>query len=371
MRRTVDPAGARIPGGRVPSGRTTLVSLAAALILGTGLLPSPALVRALPATPIVTIQPELSVPEGNQPIIAEVVAESVAVHAYPKVDSLVRRQAAAGDLLRVMGQAPGIDGDPTTWWATTEGFVPLDVLQPTTNPRAASWTLPERDAATAGWWGELIMQARVRTAATPDAPVVGTLGPGQRVKVLAEEQGVPLDDAATWYRLDGGRFAGGWVHGSTVTRIAQPTPTTTTPEQLPADGTWITVDRGARTLTLIQDGQPTFTTYVAVGKAGTETLAGVYQLVRKLQVDDMSSNLNPDALNPYYLPNVPFVQYYLADGSALHGAYWHDSFGTAESQGCVNLTITDAAYLFHLTSPDLEAPENGGSAAGTPVVIVN
>ena len=44
------------------------------------------------------------------------------------------------------------------------------------------------------------MQARVRTAATIDAPVVGKLGPGQRVKVLAEEQGTPLDGEATWYR---------------------------------------------------------------------------------------------------------------------------------------------------------------------------
>lgn len=371
MRLTVDPAGARSSGGRPSPCRTTLVSLAAALVLGMALLLSPALVQALPATPIVTIRPELTLPEGSQPIIVEVVPDGVAVHAYPKMDSLVRRQAGAGDLLRVMGQAPGIDGDPTTWWATTEGFVPLDVIQPTSNPEAASWTLPERDAAATGWWGELIMRARVRTAATPDAPVVGTLGPGQRVKVLAEEQGAPLDGDATWYRLDGGRFAGGWVHGSTVTRIDQPDPNTTTPEQFPTDGTWITVDRGARTLTLIQGGQPTFTTYVAIGKAGAETLAGVYPLVRKLRVDDMSSNLNPEALNAYYLPNVPFVQYYLADGSALHGTYWHDSFGTDESQGCINLTITDAAYLFNLTSPDIEAPDTAGSTDGTTVVIVN
>ena len=66
----------------------------------------------------------------------------------------------------------------------------------------------------------------------------------------------------------------------------------------------------------------------------------------------MSSQHNPDALNSYFLPNVPFVQYYLSDGSAIHGTYWHDSFGSSESQGCVNLTTTDAAYLFKLTSPD-------------------
>src|SRR5215212_2403445 len=197
------------PGRSRDARRQRLLSAAAAVILGTTLIASPAPVHALRTAPIATMRPQLSLSEGSQPIIAEVVADAVAIHAYPKADSLVRRQAAAGDLLRVMGQAPGIDGDSDTWWATTEGFVPLDVLQPTGNPQAATWTLPERDAAPAGWWGELNMQARVRTAATPDAPVVGMLGPGQRVKVLSEDEGVPLDGDARWYRLDGGRFAGG------------------------------------------------------------------------------------------------------------------------------------------------------------------
>ena len=31
---------------------------------------------------------------------------------------------------------------------------------------------------------------------------------------------------------------------------------------------------------------------------------------------------------------------------ALHGAYWHDGFGYRKSHGCVNMTITDAHWLF-------------------------
>ena len=44
-------------------------------------------------------------------------------------------------------------------------------------------------------------------------------------------------------------------------------------------------------------------------------------------------------------------------GYAIHGTYWHDSFGHPMSHGCVNLTEADAAWLYHW------AP------LGTPVVV--
>jgi hypothetical protein len=76
----------------------------------------------------------------------------------------------------------------------------------------------------------------------------------------------------------------------------------------------------------------------------------------------------------YDLPNVPFTQYYLEGGYAIHGTYWHDRYGTEESQGCINLTWTDSAYLFDLTGPTLpegasETWDNAGQA--TPVVVLD
>jgi lipoprotein-anchoring transpeptidase ErfK/SrfK len=349
-----------------------VAGVAAALALGVALAAAGP-VRAWPGGEGVEQRARLSLAEDRWPVVAEVVADGVAVRAYPKEQSDVRRQANAGDLLRVTGRAPGIDGDANTWWATTEGFVPLDVLQPASSPHAANWTLPEPDAAPNGWWGEFNMRARVRTSPSTDAPVVGFSVAGQRVKVLAEQQGTPIDGDPAWSRIDGGRFAGGWVHGSTVTRIDQPRSSAAAPEGGPADRSWIVVDRGARTLTLVQGGQPTFATFVAIGKAGAETPTGAHGLVSKHRFDDMTSLRNPDALNPYYLPNVPSVQYYLPDGSAIHGTYWHDSFGTPESQGCVNLTLTDAAYLFEQTRPEVSGGETEAWSVGggTPVVIVD
>jgi lipoprotein-anchoring transpeptidase ErfK/SrfK len=34
----------------------------------------------------------------------------------------------------------------------------------------------------------------------------------------------------------------------------------------------------------------------------------------------------------------------------LHGTYWHQNFGFPMSHGCVNYTITDAAWLFDFAS---------------------
>jgi hypothetical protein len=38
---------------------------------------------------------------------------------------------------------------------------------------------------------------------------------------------------------------------------------------------------------------------------------------------------------------------------ALHGAYWHDRFGTRRSHGCVNLAPRDARWLFNWAPPGL------------------
>ena len=167
------------------------------------------------------------------------------------------------------------------------------------------------------------------------------------MKVLSEE----LDadgDPTPWYRIDGGRYAGARVYSGRTNRLPAPQPNTTAPGES-TTGRWLVVDRKASTLTLVQDGQPEFTTYVALGRAGVDTPSGQYQMVNRLQFDDMRSDRNPTADRSYALPSVPHVQYFSKEGDAVHGTYWHDKFGTQESQGCINLTMTDAAYLYERT----------------------
>ena len=322
----------------------------------------------------VGILPSAVITEYRQPWIAEAVKNGVALYAKASAKSPIRRLANSGDLLRVTGMSPGLDGDADVWWSTTEGYAHLDTIRPADGQWAQSWTMPAAAEAQNGWWGEIVSEANVRAGATTDAPIVGGLHGGQRVKVLAQEQGQNVSGSATWYLIDGGRFAGARVHSSLIRKIAQPTPNLTPPSQMPADLTWVNVDRKSSTLTVVKDGNAVFVTYVSLGKTGRDSPAGLFSTFGKYVYDDMTSTTVPNADHSYDLPNVPYTQYYKLGGYALHGTYWHDEFGTQQSQGCINVTVTDGAYLFGLTSPSVAAGASSawsGESTATPLQILD
>ena len=51
----------------------------------------------------------------------------------------------------------------------------------------------------------------------------------------------------------------------------------------------------------------------------------------------------------YDTPDVPWTMYY-SGSFAIHGAYWHDNFGTPVSHGCVNLRVPEAQALYDWSS---------------------
>ena len=295
--------------------------------------------------------PSESLTEWIDPWVADVTPPSTPVYAKPNARDAVRLSAEQGQLMRVTGVSHGMNGDTNLWWSTTEGYVALDALQPSQNPWSTMWTVPDGLLALNGWWGATRTDANVRAGPTTDAPSVGHLPAGDLVKVLVEGPGQDVQGSSTWYRIDGGRYAGGWVHSSLVRRAAEPQANTTPPPSGSASGRWIVVDRGHHSLTLVDHGQPAFVTYVALGVAGRETPTGTYSTWGKYRADDMTSSSVKDPGGYYDLPNVPDTQYYLDGGFAIHGTYWHDDFGSDESHGCVNVTWTDGRYLFGQTLP--------------------
>jgi lipoprotein-anchoring transpeptidase ErfK/SrfK len=58
----------------------------------------------------------------------------------------------------------------------------------------------------------------------------------------------------------------------------------------------------------------------------------------------------------YNVPDVPHAMYY-SGNYAIHGAYWHNSFGIPVSHGCINVAPDHAAWLFNWAT------------VGTPVVV--
>ncbi len=77
---------------------------------------------------------------------------------------------------------------------------------------------------------------------------------------------------------------------------------------------------------------------VSTGKASTPTPVGSFGVYSRYKAQDMSGP-------GYYAPGVPWVQYFTG-AYALHGTYWHDSFGLPVSHGCVNMRTPDAQWLF-------------------------
>ena len=41
---------------------------------------------------------------------------------------------------------------------------------------------------------------------------------------------------------------------------------------------------------------------------------------------------------------------YFDNSISLHGTYWHDDFGYRRSHGCVNLSVSDARWLYEWTA---------------------
>jgi lipoprotein-anchoring transpeptidase ErfK/SrfK len=133
---------------------------------------------------------------------------------------------------------------------------------------------------------------------------------------------------------------------------------------------WIHVRLSTQTLVAYEGDVPVFATLVSTGKEGFATPPGVYQIQSKHVSTTMDDDSSPDGA--YSIEDVPWTMYF-SGNLALHGAFWHNSFGQVRSHGCVNLAPADARWLFSWSTPALPASWHGvfadRSRPGTWVVI--
>lgn len=106
---------------------------------------------------------------------------------------------------------------------------------------------------------------------------------------------------------------------------------------------WIEVNLTTQQVTAWEGDQPVFTFIASTGLPNTPTVQGEFHIYWKLESALM---IGPG----YYLPEVPYTMYFYA-GYALHGTYWHHSFGQPMSHGCVNLETGNAQQLFEWAGP--------------------
>jgi hypothetical protein len=114
------------------------------------------------------------------------------------------------------------------------------------------------------------------------------------------------------------------------------------PGELATEGRWIDVDLGDQKLTAYEGSNPVMTFLVSTGTASYPTVTGQFRIWVKLESTRMTGP-------GYDLEDVPYTMYFY-EGYGLHGAYWHNNFGTPMSHGCVNLSPSDSAWLFNFAS---------------------
>lgn len=108
-------------------------------------------------------------------------------------------------------------------------------------------------------------------------------------------------------------------------------------------GRWVAVDLYEQTLVAYEDDLPVFATLISSGLEHFETNEGIFEVWARMPADRMAGAAGaPEA---YALQSVPWVMYF-DDSISLHGTYWHDLFGYRQSHGCVNLTVSDARWIF-------------------------
>jgi lipoprotein-anchoring transpeptidase ErfK/SrfK len=99
-------------------------------------------------------------------------------------------------------------------------------------------------------------------------------------------------------------------------------------------------------LTLWNNGVAQYTGIpVNTGSPGADTVDGTFAVFEHVRYSEMKGT-NPDG-STYDDPNVPYASYFNG-GDALHG-FVRSSYGTPQSNGCVEMTYANAALVWPLT----------------------
>jgi lipoprotein-anchoring transpeptidase ErfK/SrfK len=109
---------------------------------------------------------------------------------------------------------------------------------------------------------------------------------------------------------------------------------------------WVLVSQSRpESVTVYNNGTPVYSTPVNTGVPGAPTENGTWPVFARYTVTTMTGT-NPDGSH-YSDPGIPWVSYFHG-GDALHG-FVRGSYGFPQSDGCVEMPISNAKVVFPLT----------------------
>jgi hypothetical protein len=193
---------------------------------------------------------------------------------------------------------------------------------------------------------------RVRSGPGTEFPAVSKLRNGVVLKISETVK----NDSGTWHKIIFDewlrypeRVSGDWyVAGDFVEVIRDVGELNEKDKPAGTSTKKIVVKRSTQTMTAYDGDNIFMTATTSTGLDNTPTPRGVFTIYRKTPSRYMQGPLPYLASDDYYdLPGVPWNLYFTEGGAVVHGAYWHDNFGTQHSHGCVNLTPEDARKVYN------------------------
>lgn len=193
---------------------------------------------------------------------------------------------------------------------------------------------------------------RARSGPGLEYEVQGRLRDGVVLKVGGKVE----RDGVWWYKIVFDewlrypeRLQGDWYVAADYVKIVMDEGVKTIAEGAYATTTkkTITVNRSEQKLYAFEGDELFLEVAISTGLELTPTPRGTFTIFRKTPSRYMQGPLPYLAQQKYYdLPGVPWNLYFTEQGAVIHGAYWHDSFGSRYSSGCVNVDPEIAYTLY-------------------------
>ena len=249
-------------------------------------------------------QETITVPGGTSGLRA---TDGTELSGHPSVSFDV----AAGDMLRVQELLAGLDYLPLTY--TQIGPTPAVGNLALDQPGSFAWRWPDQPSQLTSLWTQGTTNEITKAA----------------IEAFENENNLGVDGEAgpaVWTALI----------NDTINHKTNPVPYV-----------YVVVNKVVpQNLTLYQDG---VAKYVGIpvnsGAPGADTTDGTFAVFEHVRYSDMKGT-NPDGTT-YNDPNVPYASYFNG-GDALHG-FIRASYGTPQSNGCIEMSYADAALVWPLT----------------------
>lgn len=114
----------------------------------------------------------------------------------------------------------------------------------------------------------------------------------------------------------------------------------------------IDINLATQTVSVSENGVHVDSWLVSSGVNGFNTTTGSYAVGWKTASQNMG-NRDLEKAPHYFQPDVKWVMYFNGD-QALHGVYWHHTWGTPNSHGCVGMPESQAKWLFNWAPEGVE-----------------